>query len=58
MATSRAAAVLGLGDWVGTIKVGDIADLLLVDGDPVDNLGAVGAVAMVVKEGRVVFRRP
>ena len=58
MATSRAAEVLGLGDGVGTIKVGGVADLLLVDGDPLADLEAVGEVAMVAKEGRVVFRRP
>ena len=58
MATSRAAEVLGLGDGVGTIKVGGVADLLLVAGDPLADLEAVGGVAMVAKEGRVVFRRP
>jgi imidazolonepropionase-like amidohydrolase len=58
MATSRAAEVLGMGDRVGTIEPGKVADLVLVIGDPLANLEALGSVAMVVKEGRVVYRRP
>jgi len=58
MATSRGAEVLGLGDRIGTIEPGKVADLVLVNGDPLANLEAMGSVAMVVKEGRVVYRRP
>jgi hypothetical protein len=58
MATSRAANVLGVGDKIGTIEPGKVADLVLVDGDPLANLGALESVTMVVKEGRVVYRFP
>lgn len=58
MATSRAAEALGLGNRIGTIEAGKDADLVLVDGDPLVNLDALGSVTMVVKEGRVVYRRP
>jgi len=34
-ATSTAAQALGLGEHVGTVEEGKLADLLIVDGDPV-----------------------
>ena len=58
MATSRAADNVGLGDRLGTIEPGKVADLVLVDGDPLANLDALESVVMVLKEGRVVYRRP
>jgi imidazolonepropionase-like amidohydrolase len=58
MATNRAAGVLGLDDRIGTVEPGKIADLLLVQGDPLTDLEALESVTMVVKEGRVVYRRP
>lgn len=57
MATSRAAEVTGVACSVGSVAPGKTADLLLVTGDPLDNLEALNAVSMVVKEGRVVYRR-
>ena len=33
-ATSTAAQALGLGEHVGTVEQGKLADLLIVDGDP------------------------
>lgn len=58
MATSRAAETLGLTDGAGTIRIGGTADLVLVHGDPLADLDAVAAVAMVVKQGRIVFLYP
>jgi imidazolonepropionase-like amidohydrolase len=57
MATSDAAAALGIGDRVGTIQPGKLADLVLLDGDPLQDIESVGRVDLVVKEGRVVYRR-
>ena len=57
MATVDAAAALGIQQSVGTIEPGKRADLALVDGDPLADIEALGRVSMVVKEGRVVYRK-
>jgi imidazolonepropionase-like amidohydrolase len=57
MATSDAAAALGIDDRVGTIEPGKTADLVLLAGDPLTDIEAVGRVQFVVKEGRVVYAR-
>ena len=57
MATSDAATALGISDRVGTVEPGKLADLVLVDGDPVSDIEALGRVALVMKEGRIVYRR-
>ncbi|MFC7928730.1 amidohydrolase family protein [Streptomyces cinereoruber] len=54
MATSSAADALGLGDTTGRIAPGCRADLILVDGDPLEDLGALKAIRAVVTEGRKV----
>jgi imidazolonepropionase-like amidohydrolase len=51
-ATSLAAAHLGL-DGTGRIAPGARADLLLVDGDPLENLSALERVLLVTRDGRV-----
>jgi len=56
MATSDAAAALGISDRVGTIERGKLADLVLLDGDPLSDIEMVGHVALVMKEGRIVYR--
>jgi imidazolonepropionase-like amidohydrolase len=54
-ATSAAAENLGLAHDLGTLAVGKLADLILVDGDPVADITATGRVVLVVKDG-VVYR--
>jgi imidazolonepropionase-like amidohydrolase len=56
MATSDAAAALGISDRVGTIEPGKLADLVLLDGDPVSDIETLGHVELVMKEGRIVYR--
>jgi imidazolonepropionase-like amidohydrolase len=55
-ATSLAAASLGLGDHLGAIAPGFDADLVAVDGNPLDDITAVRRVAFVMKHGEVVKR--
>lgn len=52
-ATSGAAENLGLAHDLGTLTVGKLADLVVVDGDPVDDITATGRVLLVVKDGIV-----
>jgi len=55
-ATSRAAALLGVAHSLGTLEAGKVADLLLVDGDPLDNIDILRdttRISMVMKDGQV-----
>jgi imidazolonepropionase-like amidohydrolase len=51
--TSRAASYLGL-QTRGRIAVGAVADLVVVDGDPSEDLAVLARPSMVMREGRVV----
>jgi imidazolonepropionase-like amidohydrolase len=53
-ATSAAATLLGLDGEVGTVEPGRLADLVLVAGDPLVDLGRLASPAMVVQAGRIV----
>ena len=51
--TSLAAESLGLGDEIGTVAEGYAADLVVVEGDPTEDVRVLGTVRLVVKDGRV-----
>ncbi len=51
--TSVAAEALGLGERIGTIAPGYEADLVAVEGNPLDDITAVQKVVFVLKSGRV-----
>jgi imidazolonepropionase-like amidohydrolase len=53
-ATSTAARLLGVDAEVGTIEAGKIADLILVDGDPLDDLGRLAKPRQVMRAGQFV----
>ena len=57
MATIYAAEALGVADRIGSIEVGKIADLVLVNGNPLENIETMRGVELVIKEGRIVYRR-
>ena len=52
--TVNAAAYLGRSEELGTVEVGKRADLLIVAGDPLVDLDALGNVVAVVKDGALV----
>jgi imidazolonepropionase-like amidohydrolase len=52
-ATSMAAESLGLGDQIGTVAPGFEADLVAVEGNPIDDITAVRRVVFVMKGGTV-----
>ena len=56
-ATSRAAELLGVDTQVGTVEKGKQADLILVQGNPLDDLARLETVELVIKEGKIVHRK-
>lgn len=54
--TRVAADALGLGNKIGTIEVGKLADILAVKGDPLTDCQSLANVAWVMKEGKIVYR--
>ena len=60
-ATKINAEILGLEDKLGTIEPGKLADLVLVDGDPLADISILrdrNRIVRVFKEGRPVPRLP
>ena len=53
-ATRNAAHVCRLSDSLGTLQVGKLADVLVVEGDPLQDLHALGDVRLVVHGGVVI----
>jgi hypothetical protein len=55
-ATRNAAAAAGMLGEVGTIEEGKIADLVLLDGDPLADLGNTTRIVAVITRGRLLDR--
>lgn len=51
--TAAAADAIGLGDTVGTLKEGLIADILVVEGNPLDHLGHLRDLRLIIQSGIV-----
>lgn len=50
-ATRRGAELLGMEDEFGTIEAGKLADVIVVDGNPLEDIWALRDVDLVFKEG-------
>lgn len=55
-ATRNNARILQIDQMVGTIEPGKLADLLIINGDPVADISNVRKVNMVFQEGRLVVK--
>jgi imidazolonepropionase-like amidohydrolase/ABC-type multidrug transport system permease subunit len=55
-ATRTAAALLGQERRIGTIEIGKQANLLLVDGNPLEDIGALRRISLVMLHGERVGR--
>jgi imidazolonepropionase-like amidohydrolase len=53
-ATSLNARAMGMADSLGTVAVGKLADLIAVDGNPLDDMKALERVEFVMIGGKVV----
>ena len=53
-ATKNAAEMCGVGPELGTVEPGKLADLIVVNGNPLDDIENIRNLELVMKEGRVV----
>jgi len=56
-ATRNAAQLLKIDDRLGTLEVGKIADVIAVEGNPLDEISAMKQVVFVMKDGEI-FKQP
>jgi imidazolonepropionase-like amidohydrolase len=56
-ATRGGAEVCGLAGEIGTVQAGKAADLLVVDGDPLTEIEALGRVVLVIHGGVIVAQQ-
>lgn len=55
-ATRQAAQAVGLQDSYGTVQAGKVADLVLLDGDPLASIENTRRIDAVVRAGRLLDR--
>ena len=58
LATSQAAEAIGVGDQLGQIAPGYLADITILDGDPLADIANTLNVSEVMKNGEIVFTKP
>jgi imidazolonepropionase-like amidohydrolase len=56
-ATSRAAELLGISTRTGSIRAGYEADLVVVDGDPLADIGVLKKVMLVINDGQIAINK-
>ena len=56
--TSLAAESLGLGSEIGTLAAGYAADLIVVEGDPAQDIESLGNIRLVIAGGEVRYSTP
>jgi imidazolonepropionase-like amidohydrolase len=57
-ATSADAELLGIGQKVGTLEKGKLADIVAMPGDPLSDITATERVSFVMKEGKIIRNGP
>ena len=57
-ATSNDAELLGIGQKVGTLEKGKLADVIAMPGDPTSDITATERVYFVMKEGKIIRQGP
>jgi imidazolonepropionase-like amidohydrolase len=58
VATRQPVEWLGMGDRLGTVEVGKLADLIAVDGDPTESISNLRNLRFVMMDGQVVRHDP
>lgn len=57
-ATVVAAELLRMGNEVGTLETGRLADVIAVDGDPLTDISTLERVRFVMRGGKTVLKQP
>jgi imidazolonepropionase-like amidohydrolase len=57
-ATGNDAELLGIGQKVGTLEKGKLADVIAMPGDPTSDITATERVSFVMKEGKIIRQLP
>ncbi|MAG36899.1 MAG: hypothetical protein CL878_11750, partial [Dehalococcoidia bacterium] len=57
MVTAVPAHAIGWGDRIGTVEPGKLADLLVIHGNPIEDMRALHDVAAVYQAGRLVVQK-
>jgi len=52
-ATKGNAELLGMSDKIGTLEVGKLADIVVLEGDPIQDLSSAGNVHLTIKGGQL-----
>lgn len=55
-ATKNSAELLGISDILGTLEPGKLADIVAVEGNPLDNIALMESVSFVMKDG-VIYKQ-
>jgi imidazolonepropionase-like amidohydrolase len=54
--TGLAAQAVGMADRLGTLAPGKLADIVVVDGNPLTDMTTMGRMHMVIKDGQILGR--
>jgi imidazolonepropionase-like amidohydrolase len=53
--TRNAAYVCGHGDELGTLQAGKLADVIVVNGNPLDDIAALQHLIAVISNGQIAY---
>jgi len=54
-ATKTGAEIIGMGSKLGTLEAGKLADIIIVDGNPLADINALDYVAVTIKDGGIWY---
>ena len=55
-ATRNSAEMMGMLDDLGTVEAGKLADLIVLEKNPLEHISHLRSLSMVIKDGKIVNR--